>query len=75
MTSDAVEVRGVGGSSVSAGSTSIASSECSDETHNEFDADSDGLFAVSEEGGDYLSSSFYNMLDVNAVSGADTASA
>ena len=54
------------GSTMSAG-TSIASSECSDEAYVEYD-DSDSLFAVSEDQ-DYLNSSFYNVLDVNAIPG------
>ena len=55
------------GSTMSAG-TSIASSECSDEACVEYDGDSDSLFAVSEDQ-DYLNSSFYNVLDVNAIPG------
>ena len=55
------------GSTMSAG-TSIASSECSDETGFEFDGDSDSLFAVSEDQ-DYLNSSFYNVLGVNTIPG------
>ena len=46
--------------------TSVASSECSDEAF----VDSDSLFAVSEDQ-EYLSSSFYNILDVNTYSGMD----
>ncbi len=48
--------------------TSVASSECSDELYVELDGDTDSLFAVSEDQ-EYLSSSFYNILDVSTVLG------
>ena len=68
MRTDSVkEVGSTAGSTMSAG-TSIASSECSDEACVEYDGDSDSLFAVSEDQ-DYLNSSFYNVLDVNAIPG------
>ena len=68
MKTDSVKVtNSAAGSSMSAG-TSIASSECSDEAFVEFDGDSDSLFTVSEDQ-EYLSSSFYNILDINTIPG------
>ena len=66
LKTDSVKItNSTAGSSMSAG-TSVASSECSDEAF----VDSDSLFAVSEDQ-EYLSSSFYNILDANTISGME----